>query len=296
MQPIVAGMEKGEPVLCSYDSIGAQCMIERFQAAGTGSEELMGICEARGDMMCLIDPPLGLSAQEAIQWMDGKGGLGNTVSINSSYAATYWSWIEALDTYSNTTLFTPPSGHLLRVYAYNDRVAEQWFAPAGYNRGIIRGRVSNIEISPDQGQRDLLFGTPARINPIVKTREGIVVLGDKTSTTKPSALDGIGVRRMLIAIKKSFRLSTKFLLFEPNDDATAETLVRITKPFLADIASRRGLAEFDVITDSSVNTDEVKNRKELHANVFLKPILAVRAIQLNYIVTRQDAVFSELEV
>ena len=46
MQPIVAGVQDGEPVLCSYDSIGAQCMIERFQCAGTGSEELMAICEA----------------------------------------------------------------------------------------------------------------------------------------------------------------------------------------------------------------------------------------------------------
>ena len=38
VQPIVAGVQNGEPVLCSYDSIGAQCMIERFQCAGTGSE------------------------------------------------------------------------------------------------------------------------------------------------------------------------------------------------------------------------------------------------------------------
>jgi len=39
-------MQGDEPVLASYDSIGAQCMIERFQCAGTGSEELMAICEA----------------------------------------------------------------------------------------------------------------------------------------------------------------------------------------------------------------------------------------------------------
>jgi len=40
----VAGIQDGLPVLASYDSIGAQCMIERFQCAGTGSEELMAIC------------------------------------------------------------------------------------------------------------------------------------------------------------------------------------------------------------------------------------------------------------
>lgn len=39
-------MQGDEPILCSYDSIGAQCMIERFQTAGTGSEELVAICEA----------------------------------------------------------------------------------------------------------------------------------------------------------------------------------------------------------------------------------------------------------
>lgn len=36
-QPIVAGLQDGVPVLASYDSIGAQCMIERFECAGTGS-------------------------------------------------------------------------------------------------------------------------------------------------------------------------------------------------------------------------------------------------------------------
>ena len=46
VQPIVTGVENGEPVLASYDSIGAQCMIERFEVAGTGSEELVAICEA----------------------------------------------------------------------------------------------------------------------------------------------------------------------------------------------------------------------------------------------------------
>lgn len=39
-------MQDGKPVLASYDSIGAQCEIERFECAGTGSEELMAICEA----------------------------------------------------------------------------------------------------------------------------------------------------------------------------------------------------------------------------------------------------------
>eukprot|EP01015_Nassula_variabilis_P010462 TRINITY_DN183_c0_g1_i7.p3 TRINITY_DN183_c0_g1~~TRINITY_DN183_c0_g1_i7.p3 ORF type:complete len:127 (+),score=35.19 TRINITY_DN183_c0_g1_i7:66-446(+) len=46
VSPIVAGLEKGQPVLTTYDSIGCLTKTEEFVVGGTAAETLYGIAEA----------------------------------------------------------------------------------------------------------------------------------------------------------------------------------------------------------------------------------------------------------
>merc|ERR1712194_139349 len=53
VEPVVAGLdENNEPVLCSYDFIGAMSEAKDFTVSGTTSDQLMGVCESfwRPDM------------------------------------------------------------------------------------------------------------------------------------------------------------------------------------------------------------------------------------------------------
>jgi hypothetical protein len=63
-------------------------------------------------------------------------------AVDTNYAATYYPWVKTIDTNTNKLVTVPPSVLLPAVFASNDRLAAEWFAPAGLNRGGITGAVS----------------------------------------------------------------------------------------------------------------------------------------------------------
>ena len=58
-----------------------------------------------------------------------------TNNLNTSFAGSYWPWVKTRSAELSRDVFTPASTVMPGVYAYNDRVAAPWFAPAGLNRG-----------------------------------------------------------------------------------------------------------------------------------------------------------------
>jgi len=175
--------------------------------------------------------------------------------------------------------------------AITDSVTDPWFAPAGLNRGVIPEAVG-IERSLSQGERDLLYSNG--INPIANfVKGGIVVWGQKTLQSLPTALDRVNVRRLLLFIRKSIATAVLGLIFEPYDPKTWRRLVNLINPLLADIKGREGLVDYKVVCDSSVNTPSTLDNSELHANVFLKPVKAAEFIIVDYILTSQGSTFNE---
>ena len=91
-----------------------------------------------------------------------------------------------------------------------------------FNRGNIRGAVK-LAYNPSKSQRDILYR--ARINPVVNfPGQGVVLFGDKTALTKPSAFDRINVRRLFLVLEKAIATVAKFQLFEFNDEFTRASL------------------------------------------------------------------------
>ena len=122
-------------------------------------------------------------------------------AIDSNMAATYYPWIKTIDLNTNKLISVPPSVLLPGVFASNDRVAAEWFAPAGLNRGGLTGAVSVLN-RLTQTEKDELY--EGKVNPIV-VFPGVaspVVFGQKTLQDKPSALDRINVRRLLLTVRK----------------------------------------------------------------------------------------------
>lgn len=254
------------------------------------------MCEARGDVMMIIDPPFGLRAQQVVDWHNGMLYSDLAQAINSSYGALYFPWLQVFDQFSGQTIYIPPSGHVSAVYARTANVAEQWFAPAGLNRGHILTAL-DTEVDLTQGERDLLYGFGNAVNPIVNfPQEGITVWGQRTLQRRSSALDRVNVRMLLIFIKKNALRFLRQFVFEPNDATTRAQVVNVSNPFLADIQARRGLTGFAVVCDERNNTPERIDRNELHVAYFLKPTRAAEFIQLNLVVLRTEASFTSSEV
>ena len=254
------------------------------------------MCESRGDCMMIIDPPFGLRAQQVVDWHNGMLFSDLAQAINSSYGALYHPWLKIFDQFSGDNIFIPPSGHVSSVYARTARVAEQWFAPAGLNRGHLLTPI-DTEVDLTQGERDLMYGYGNAVNPIVNfPQDGITVWGQRTLQRRSSALDRVNVRLLLIFIKKNATRFLRQFVFEPNDRITRAQVTSVSNSFLADITARRGLYAYNVVCDETNNTPERIDRNEMHVAYFLKPVRAAEFIVLSLVVLRTGASFSADEV
>jgi hypothetical protein len=211
---------------------------------------------------------------------------------SSSYAVFDSGYKQMFDKYNDVFRFVPLNGDIAGLCAFTDRVADSFFSPAGFNRGNIRGAIK-LAYNPQQADRDILYR--ARINPVVNfPGQGVVLFGDKTALTKPSAFDRINVRRLFLLLEKAIATASKFQLFEFNDEFTRAQFRNLVEPFLRDIQGRRGITDFSVVCNATNNTGEVIDRNEFVADIFIKPARSINFITLNFIATRTGVAFSEV--
>ena len=219
-------------------------------------------------------------------------GLANQAkSINNSYAAAYAPWLLSKDPVTGRQVWSPASTFIPGVYAYNDKVGEPWFAPAGLNRGSLP-TVLKTQKGFAKADRDTLYD--AKVNPIaVFPRSGVVVFGQKTLQTKASALDRINVRRLLITVKQFLDQQAGNVVFEQNTTATRNNFLAVINPYLESVQQRQGLYAFKVVMDESINTPAVIDRNELVGQIFLQPTKTAEFIILNFNVQPTGATFPE---
>ena len=255
---------------------------------------MISIAEGRGDCIVLVDPKHDIvTVALAREFINGGGGTYTGSSINSSYAAYYWPWIEVFDGHSGKQVFVPPSGIVSGIMARNDRVAEPWYAAAGFNRGIIRNAV-RVAKNTTLGEREQLYAAGECVNPIVNFAGlGITIWGQKTTQRKATALNRVNVRRMLNYAKKIIATSVKFLVFEPNDRRTWRRFVNIVTPPLESIKTRRGLIDFKVICDETTNTPLQIDRSEMRGVILMKPTKAAEVITVDFTLLSTGASFNE---
>jgi phage tail sheath protein FI len=215
---------------------------------------------------------------------------GQAASRDNSYAASYWPWCQIQDPSSGKNVWVPASVLIAGVYAYNDRVAEPWFAPAGINRGGL-GTVIRAEQKLSQAQRDTLY--QGKVNPIATfPGTGTVVYGNKTLQTKASALDRVNVRRLLISLKGYIGQVANTLVFEQNTVATRNQFLAQVNPYLESVQQRQGLYAFRVVMDDSNNTPDVIDRNQLVGAIYLQPTKTAEYIYLNFNITPTGASFA----
>jgi hypothetical protein len=212
-----------------------------------------------------------------------------TTNMDSNYAATYYPWMQVLDSSINKPIWVPPSVLMPGVLAYNDSVAAEWYAPAGLNRGGITDAI-NIETKLNHSERDTLY--ESQVNPIASfPGQGICAWGQKTLQQRPSALDRINVRRLLITVKKYIASTSRYLVFEQNTAATRNRFLSIVNPYLESIQQRQGLYAFKVVMDETNNTPAVIDRNLLVGDIYLQPAKTAEFIVINFNLTPTGAEF-----
>jgi hypothetical protein len=239
------------------------------------------LCESRTDCFYIMDSVA----------QDGTiaGAVEVAESLDTNYAATYYPWIKTIDLNTNKMVAVPPSVLMPAVFAANDNTAAEWFAPAGLNRGGITGAISVVN-RLTHADRDTLY--EGKVNPIAQfPGQGIVAFGQKTLQSKPSALDRINVRRLLITVKKYIASTSRYLVFEQNTAETRNKFLNTVNPYLEGIQQRQGLYAFRVVMDDSNNTPDVIDRNILQGAIFLQPTKTAEFIQIDFNILPTGATF-----
>ena len=262
-------------------------------SSSTHVDNLITIAETRKDAVVFASP----QRSDVVNITNSNTQMSNVIGFfnairSSSYVVFDSGYKYQYDRYADIYRFVPLNGDMAGLSARTDTVADSWFSPAGFNRGIVRGAVK-LAFNPTKAQRDQLY--PARINPVATfPGQGTILFGDKTGLTTPSAFDRINVRRLFIVLEKAISTASKFQLFESNDEFTRANFRNIVEPFLREVQGRRGITDFQVVCDETNNTGEVIDRNEFIAEIFIKPARSINFITLSFVATRTGVSFDEV--
>ncbi len=274
----------------------------------TLTEHMIQVCEDRGDAMAVIDIPnvyTPFTETEAAykQFSARLGSVSTAVSnlearqLNSSYACTYYPWVQVRDTVNGGLLWVPPSVVALGTFASAEASSEIWFAPAGFNRGGLSEGSAGLPVVAvterlTSQDRDELYD--ANINPIASfPNEGIVIFGQKTLQVTPSALDRINVRRMMIFVKKQISAVANGILFDQNVQVTWNRFIAAADPILRSVQNRLGISEYRLILDDTTTTPDLVDQNIVYAKVYVKPAKAIEYIAIDFVITDSGAAFGD---
>ena len=256
-------------------------VIHRLHSAVTN--HAISKVESRADAMYIMDAAdIDDSVQTVVDTIN---------ALDTNYVATYYPWIKIPNISTGKPVWVPPSVVLPGVIAYTDRIAHEWFAPAGLTRGGLTS-VLEAKTRLTHAERDELY--EGRVNPIASfPGQGVVVFGQKTLQSKPSALDRINVRRLLITVRKFIASASRYLVFEQNTQALRNRFLNIVNPYLEQVQSNSGLSAFRVVMDDSNNTPDVVDRNQLVGQIFVQPTRTAEFIVLDFVVQPTGATFPE---
>ena len=244
------------------------------------------IAQSRRDCMAILNVP------SASQTGSAEVTYRNTtLNLNSSFSALYSPDILIHDPYTGKNLYVPPDGYVGAVYALTDFASDPWKAPAGLNRGIINAL--GLRLNYTAGQRDTLYQVGVNFLRTVPG-SGIAVWGQKTLKSLDSALARVNVRRLMIVIEKSVARALNAVAFENNNSFTQRQVTELIDTFMRRIKARQGVYEYKVVCDSTNNSPAVIDANEMHVDIYVQPQRAAEFIQLQTIITRTGANFTEL--
>ena len=211
--------------------------------------------------------------------------------LNTSYGAGYMDWFEQADDYTGDFFWCPPSIKATGVYINTDVNYNYWDAPAGLNRGVIP--CTDVAFSPTAFQADLIYDKCWNYA-IHYPNDGIVLEGQRTLQTKPSALDRVNVRRLLLRLERATYQTVRWFLYEGNTAYLRQRVVDALDPYFKQAKVGGGLYDYLIKCDESNNTPETIDNNELHISIGVKPVKAVEYIMVDFIIGRTGSSWAEL--
>ncbi|AOO12771.1 tail sheath monomer [Cyanophage S-RIM44] len=259
--------------------------------------KVIAVAASRKDAIAFVSPFKGNQIASSGGALTSTQQKENTLAFftgltSTSYAVFDSGYKYVYDRFNDVYRYIPTNGDVAGLCVQTSNLQEDWYSPAGLNRGGILNAVK-MAYNPNKADRDELY--QARINPVVGLRgQGITLFGDKTALSAPSAFDRINVRRLFLNLEKRARRLAEGVLFEQNDATTRAGFSSALNSYLSEVQARRGVTDFLVICDETNNTADVIDRNEFVAEVYVKPTRSINFITVTFTATKTGVSFSEV--
>ena len=260
------------------------------------ASKVVSIAANRQDCIAFVSPHKGnqigtggalTTAQQKINTINFFNGLTST-----SYAVFDSGYKYFYDRFNDKYRYIPCNGDIAGLCVATSATLDDWYSPAGVNRGSLRNAVK-LAYNPNKADRDELYQN--RINPIVSfPGSGVTLFGDKTALASPSAFDRINVRRLFLNVRKRAEGLAKQVLFEQNDATTRASFAGALNSYMSEVQARRGVTDFLVVCDDTNNTPDVIDRNEFVAEIYIKPTRSINYITVTLTATKTGVSFAEV--
>lgn len=223
--------------------------------------------------------------------------LNNVIAARNNFSSNSYMVMDGnykyqFDPYNDVFRWLPLNADIAGLHAQSENNTAAWFAAGGFNRGHVNN-VRKLAWQPNKTFRDSLYRN--EINPVVTfSGDGTVFLGNKTLLTSTSAFGSINVRKLFNVLKRSISKMARFQLFEFNDRQTQLAFTQAVVPFLRSVQGQRGITEFRVVADATVNTPQVVNNSEFVGDIYIIPARAIELIRLNFVSVAAGVSFEEI--
>lgn len=303
--PFISAMMLGWDMFADREALQVNLLIAGACAGesdkfNTVQKHVASIAMERQDCVAFISPsrstivnvPLTTAIDNLEKWRRGTDGYNeNNMNIDTTYAFIDGNYKYQYDKYNDVNRWVPLAADIAGLCARTDTIAQPWMSPAGYNRGQIMNCIK-LAIEPRQAHRDRIY--PIAINPVTGGEGGYFLMGDKTATQVPSPFDRINVRRLFNMLKTNIGKTSKYKLFENNDNFTRASFRMETSQYLSGIRSLGGMYDFRVVCDTTNNTPSVIDRNEFVATFMIKPPRSINFITLNFSAAATGVNFDEI--
>lgn len=211
--------------------------------------------------------------------------------LNTSYGAGYCDWFQIADEFTGDYFWCPPSIKACGAYIYTDLNYNYWDAPAGLNRGIVAAL--DVAFSPTNKQAGQIY-TKSWNYAINYPQDGIVLEGQKTLQTKPSALDRVNVRRLMLRLERAVYQVLRYVVYEGNTAYLRQRTVDLLDPYFQEAKVGGGIYDYKIIADETVNTPATIDRNEFHIKIGIKPTKTIEFIMVDFVLLSTGADWSEM--
>lgn len=260
--------------------------------------ETYGKLSGRGDCIALCDIDENIQGKKISNGIALKDAIknisyaANLITLSNQYSAifapkvTYEMADEAVKSWNKNKTF-PASFHYLACAARAFERYNEWYAVAGYNRGISNYAVANTSIKLGEIAINTLaprvansaFNIQKSVNLILHERGNYYLWGNRTAYRLDT--NGIvfnhflNIRQLCCSIKKQLYTACRQFTFDPNSDLLWINFVNAIKPTLEAMKADQGIKGY------TITKTKADKKALLTARIRIVPIEAVEDFDIS---------------